>query len=144
MEDQVSGKSDTRPELGPVAVGDELIVISPSHRRNVPERIHLVTVIRAARVWIEVVDTEDLDKYREHGYGRTWRLRMDTQTDGGKVGYPTRFRTLEQHAWELRNQAAAEYLREIGLNQIWRSPRWKNDQVTLANLLREHDGLEKL
>jgi hypothetical protein len=129
---QPTGDTMPRPELGKLTVGDQVIVIQPIHR-GAPH-MYDATVTKVARVWIDLVEVTD------RTYPRVWRMRMNNQTDGGTTGIPTRFVTAEQYAWEQREKQARDYLREIRV-EVWRGP-WNNDQVTFANLIRTHEGLE--
>jgi hypothetical protein len=126
-----------RPELGPVAVGDELIVTENLSRRNT--RTIPVEVTAVGRTWLTV-------KAADGGYLRDDRFHMGTGTiyaPGKSTGNPPRIRTPEQIAWDGREAAAHAYLRENGID-VHGSRRWAHDKVTLANLIREHEGLDPL
>jgi hypothetical protein len=126
-------KIDKRPELGPLAVGDEMVV-----REGGTKRYYRARVAKVARIWIELegCDGEHLPWYLS-------RFRRDDQTTGKTAGYVNEFYTPEQRAWDLRRAAAETYLQEINV-EVWQSRRWKNDIVTLANLIREHEGLDRI
>jgi hypothetical protein len=123
-----------KPELGPVKAGDKVIVISGSRRGSHREAV----VTKAARVWLDLVETDDST------YPMTWRMRRDTQTDGGKYGSPTRFVTPEQLAWEEAERLADDFLKEAGIELRWSRSRYWTNKVTLANLIRKHEGLPEL
>lgn len=127
--------SDKRPELGNVQVGDKIIVLDRGRRET---RETDATVTRVARVWITATRNDD--------YPTEYRLRRDTQTDGSDVGTPLAFRTPEQHAWHQREAAAEAFLKEAGIEiSRWgRGGRYVNDKVTLANIIRRHEGLPEL
>jgi hypothetical protein len=125
-----------RPELGPLAVGDELMITETLNRgtRETP-----VEVVSVGRVWLTV-------KPIDGGYIRDDRFHMGTKTvypPGKGIGSPARIRTPEQLAWDRRESAAREYLRGLGI-EVHSSKRWADDMVTLANLIREHEGLDPL
>jgi hypothetical protein len=121
-----------KPELGKLTVGDQVIVITPYHHRE--DRMRDAVVTRVARIWIDLTEKSD------RPFPLMWRMRSDTQTDGGKIGQPVRFVTAEQYAWEQREKLATDYLREIGV-EVWKEP-WNNDRLTLTNLIRTHEGIE--
>lgn len=125
-----------KPELGKVAVGDRLLVIArrQAHRDEDPVEAE---VTKVARVWIELQAVGDR---------RTWRMRLDTRTDGSECGYPTRFATREQYAIEQRADAAEKYLRTVRACPDPGSP-WFNDPdrlLALANFIRQYDGLDPI
>lgn len=129
-----------KPPLGPINVGDTVLVIQPRMRRAGNELAPIpATVTKSARVWIDLQET-DTD-----GRARTWRMRLDTQDDGGDGRWATRFATPEQLAWQQRITAANSYLRDAGIKVDFDS-RWSGEDATilLANLLRAHDGLPKI
>lgn len=130
----------SKPELGRVAVGDRLLVIPARYGRGQLEP-RLAAVVKASRVWIDLEDVGD-DRWRS----QTWRLRLDTQDTGSGYSNRDRFVTTEQYAWEVRQSAVSIYLREQGITVEPGSP-WRRDEdslLTLANLLRQHDGLDPL
>jgi hypothetical protein len=131
----------SKPELGKIEVGDRLLVIPARMSRFADTTPRRVTVIKAARVWVDLVAEEDQDRL----HPRTWRMRRDTQDEGTSSNYNDRFVTQEQYGWEQRARAAEEYLTEIDLQLSWQSPWTKGDKViVLANLLRKHHGLDEL
>lgn len=127
----------SKPPLGRVAVGDRLLVIPNSHERGKAEVVP-VTVTSIGRVWIDLAEVTD-------GRPRTWRLRLDTQDDGKTGAYHDRFVTPEQYTRQERQSAAYAYLREQRVLPSEGSP-WRTEErmLTLANLLRHHDGLPAL
>lgn len=144
--------ADKRPELGPLAVGDTVIVyptgMGDRHRSAQPVRC---TVTKSARVWIEVV-REDGGFLADYDS----RFRKDTQdnrsdTTSGRA----RFHSEEQYAWALRRDAVREYLRGSGITveqhvmgRRYDDPRtpgpWYGRELELANLLRAAEGLDPL
>jgi hypothetical protein len=127
----------SRPELGTVSVGDRLLVIPARYGRTPTEPIE-VTVTKVARIWIDMAATD------KSAWPR-YRLRRDTQHDGGESNYRTRFVTREQYAWEQRLRQVNEYLREAGVDLAWNKP-WNTDErrIVLANLMRQHEELPAL
>lgn len=127
-----------KPELGKVAIGDHLLVIPATYARRPPEPVEAV-VTKVARVWTE------LEEAAGEGRKRTWRMRLDTQDEGGDSHYCARFRTREQHAWEQRLMAADTCLREAGVGlghgKPWQEP---DRRIALANMIRAYDGLPEL
>lgn len=124
-----------RPELGPVAVGDEVIVTHGDRHRSVKETPAVVVTVGRVWVTLEAVGGGYLPS---HG-----RFRIGDQLEEGTTGYRASFATPEQHAWSKRQSAAREYLRENRI-EVHGSQRWADDLVTLANLIREHEGLGPL
>jgi|SRR4051812_26355028 hypothetical protein len=125
-----------KPPLGKVAVGDRLIVIPASYNNRIKQEPVEAVVVKVARIWVELDEVEG---------PRSWRLRLDTQHDGGNGNYHDRFLTTEQHAWGQREQAVHDYLSEAGVS-LKHGSRWgtPEERLTLANLLRQHDGLDPL
>ncbi len=125
-----------KPTLGKVAVGDRLLVVArhQAHRDLDPVEAEVTSV---ARVWIEL---------RAVGGQRTWRMRLDTQSDGATAGYPTRFLAREQWETELRAKDAEAYLRKMRAcpdpGSVWFND--PNRLVALANFMRQHDYLNPL
>lgn len=129
----------SKPELGKVAVGDQLLVIPAAYGRTRSEPVEAV-VTKAARVWIDLRDIYDV-----RSQARAWRMRLDTQNVGSQYSQQDRFVTADQYAWEQRNTAANAYLREIDLIPGYKSPWYSEDRrLDLANLLRQHEGLPEL
>lgn len=130
----------SKPELGKVVVGDELIVIRPFNRYRADNDPIPVVVTKVGRVWIELAEVNQVRSMRS-----TWRMRLNTQNTGGQHSQRDRFVTAEQYAWEQRNTAANAYLREIDLMPGYKSPWYAEDQrLELANLLRRHASLPEL
>jgi hypothetical protein len=124
-----------RPELGPVAVGDELIVIDGVRRGEV--RTILAEVVKVGPVWVTLEPVGG-------GYlPSRGRFRVKDQREENTAGYRASFCTPEQKAWDDREHAADQYLREERI-ETHNSRRWSADKVTLANLIREHEGLDPL
>jgi hypothetical protein len=128
----------SKPELGDIAVGDKLIVIPCIRGRYDRREPREVVVTKAARVWIEMKSTSD-DKYNY-----TWRMRRDTQDEGGQHSPAWRFATVEQKKWEDREREASRFLDEAGIEFSWKRSRYKGDKVTLANIIRKHEGLPEI
>lgn len=126
-----------RPEFGPVAAGDEMIVTERSNRTT---RVILVTVLAVGRTWFVV---EAVGGGHVPGDGRFHMTTRTTYAPGKGIGSPPRIRTPEQYAWDERESAAREYLRDIRV-EAHGSQRWRDDLVTLANLIRDHEGLDLL
>ncbi len=120
------------PELGPLSVGDEVVVITEPQFAG--RRARRAVVAKAAPVWIDLKEVDG-----EGVYPRTWRMRRDTQDDAAEIGFPEVFRTPEQWKWEQRDIEAAEYLQEQGVELAYRSP-WIGRRAELADALRALGG----
>ncbi|MFI8932413.1 hypothetical protein ACIG3E_32715 [Streptomyces sp. NPDC053474] len=126
-------------ELTPVRVGDSVMVIdrygTGSHE---PVR---ALVTKAPRIWLEMTEAEP----RAGRTPLTWRLRRDTQDDGGGRHNRPRFLTSAQHAREQRRTSVDAYLAGAGIRTehgtLWHTPE---NRLVLANLLRAHEGLPPL
>lgn len=116
----------SRPELGKVTVGDELIVIRAynHYRDNDPLDAR---VIKAGRVWVELAASD----------GRTYRLRRDTQDDGSQYRGGDRFVTREQYTWEQQVEDARRVLRAVRIRLD--GSRWDHDDRLLALAAFIHD-----
>lgn len=100
-------------------VGDTVIVVDRSSGRE--GQTYRATVEKAARVWLTLImvpDTKNGERYL-----RTWRLRRDTQGEGGTVyGHPTCFYTLEQWAAREAETDARKVLSAAGISVDYGSP----------------------
>jgi len=116
-------------ELGALAVGDEVIV--SQHRGRSWDYIR-ARVTKVARVWVELEEIENASSRK-----RTWRMRLDTQREGGEGNYLSHFRTPAQHEWEKQRDDAQTFLGQQGLRPAFASPWRGADQVIrLAALIR--------
>lgn len=106
-----------------VEVGQTVIVTD--EYGHAKQNAYRGTVVKVARVWIDV-----------HCEGQQWgwRFRLDTQTDGGDIGYRPRFYTLDQWAEKLQRDAADAFLRGQDVTVGYRSP-WRDRKVELAQLM---------
>lgn len=127
-----------KPELGKVAVGDRLLVIPASYGRVVREPIY-ARVTKVGRVWVDLAEVSDA------GRVRAWRLRLDTQDNPSGYSQRDRFVTADQYAWEEQQSAVHAYLREQRVMPESDSP-WRSEErmLTLANLMRQYDGLDSI
>lgn len=124
---------DAAPELGKLEVGDEILVVHPSYRTrntdpNQPER---AVVTSKARIWITAEQPYGLDMSR---YRKSWRLRLDNQTDGGESNYAVRFYTPDQWRFRQALNDAERYLVTQGIRVEWDSP-WKHRAIELARMV---------
>jgi hypothetical protein len=125
--------SSERPGIAHLQVGDEVLFQSASGGEWWP-----AVIVEQKRVWWLLEVTREV---AGHEISRAVRMRADTQTDGSR--FPHRFATPEQRAWDRRRVEADRYLTSVGVD-VRHSARWRNDRVTLANLIRAHEGLEEL
>ncbi len=115
----------SRPELGAVAVGDEVFVREGGHRGSARP----ATIAKVGRVWLTLKSTES---------GREWRMRRDRQTTGSGVGYETSFCTPDQLAYDRQASAASAFLQGQGISVNFGSPWWDSDgRIALADLIRK-------
>jgi hypothetical protein len=126
-----------RPELGEITPGQTFVKID-SFRRSRRTRMR---VIKVARVWVSVVP-EEKAKAGSWTEQDIEKFRKDNQTDGGQTGTPKIYFTEAQYAWHKREALAYEFLREAGISAY--QGRYSRDRVTLANLIRAHEGLEAI
>lgn len=116
-----------KPALGPVKVGDTLLVFLARYSRDrTPPAPIEATVIKVGRVWIELQDPDSTSRFP-----RTWRLRLDTQDDASKTNYHDRFVTTGQFEWEQQVAAARAAVASLKLD--WTSP-WQRDEDRLLAL----------
>lgn len=124
-----------KPPLGPVKVGDRLLVIPAARNNRIKEPVE-VTVTKVGRIWAEFAEVDG---------PRSWRLRLDTQHDGGAGSVHDRFVTFEQRAWENRMRLVDAELFDAGIRIDHSSP-WREEErrIALANFIRQHNGLGPL
>lgn len=129
-----------KPALGPVNVGDHLLVIPAPDHRTKPDPIDAV-VTKKGRAWIEL-DRTDAEQYTNRS--APYRLRLDTQRDvtGYGHGYSHRFVTAEQYAYEQRIHEAWQALTDAGINPTSGS-LWRTDEdrfLALGDFIRQYDA----
>lgn len=129
-----------KPELGELTVGQSVMVRrSPNdmHRRKGEDRYIPATVVKTARVWVDLEGMEETWK-------RTWRMRRDTQDEGTQYsGSNASFLTMDQHAWEETRSWALATLKDHGLTVESCSP-WRGREIELADHLAKLDPLMTL
>lgn len=128
-----------RPALGPVNVGDTLLVFEARyHRSKIPNPPIDATVVKVGRVWIDLEEANEVASFR-----RTWRLRLDTQDDGTKgSAYHDRFMTADQYAWQQKVSEARQVLDDAKIRLDFGSP-WREDEdrlFALAEFVRAYDA----
>lgn len=114
-------------------IGSPVFVIQPSYSpRNRVAPVRGV-IISAARVWCEIECTFP------SGVKRTFRLRLDDQTDGSNSYYATCWRTPAQHEYHEALRSADAFLTDQGINPE-RGSRWNDpaDRIELARLVWPH------
>lgn len=97
-----------RPDLDPATldVGTQVVVIDPGVSRG-RRKAHTGTVTWQGRVWI-TVDNDD-----QSARPKSWKFRMDDQTDGTASNYATRFYTVDQHRFHEASCEADQYLSDL-------------------------------
>lgn len=127
----------TEPDLGSLAVGSEVVVVQASfHQRRVKDPHPMRGVVTSkARVWITVQQILPPEWATVSHTPRTWRLRLDDQTDGSASHYATRFYTPDQYRFRQALNAATGYLAQQGLRPDWQSP-WHTDRGRTVELAR--------
>lgn len=133
---RVADLSRPRPKCPVLAVGDEVLVISPSGR---PGREPIVAeVVEARRVWLVV------QAKREGSLiGQSWRMRRDCQTERNLeyTQFNHEFVTREQYEYDQALKAADKVIWDAGI-RIERSwgmagPEWTPARrAALADLIR--------
>lgn len=116
-----------------MTIGSPAIVIQPSYSPRNRVAPAPGVIISAARVWCEIECTFP------SGVKRTFRLRLDDQTDGTNSYYATRWRTPAQHEWHEALRSADAFLSDQGINPE-RGSRWNDpaDRIELARLVWPH------
>jgi hypothetical protein len=130
----------SRPIMPPLQPGDRL-TYRPNLRRA--RKDTEVVVTRVGRIYAYA----SIPEYAERGYtGDEYKFNKTTgHIHGGNYSSPGRMLTQAQVEWHERAKAAEDYLTGEHFKGIWDlRPRWREDLVTLANLLRAHDGLDPL
>ena len=121
-------------------VGDRLIVPGGTYR---PERTYIVVAVR--RIKFDVVSEDQFEQYTETGRGHVTTWRKDTAQQEGDNSFngPVLY-SPETLALDKRRAAAREYLNNGLRLDTYRMNTDVIDTLTLANLIREHLGLEPL
>jgi hypothetical protein len=135
-----------RPTLGTPNVGDTVIVLVLRHRQET--EVIEATITKVARLFVTITENANNRPLYEGQIfrPRTWRMRMTTQHEDSNYVHYDRFVTPGQYAWDQRDSAARAYLREVGVSIDSRSLHRDDPAfpVTLANLIRGHNGLDTL
>lgn len=125
-----------RPPLGAVKIGTPVTVTDPNARAN--QRTD-ASIIKASPVWLTIQETDVTGRSP-----RTWKMRRDSQNEATGYGHGgCYFRTTEQQAWENATNHAYAYLRDYGIRVDSTVPHQERRALalTVANLLRQHNGL---
>lgn len=132
----------TRPALGELKPGQPVMIrqsYNDTRGRKPEDRYIPAVVVKASRVWIELVSTD------EKRYRMSWRMRRDTQDEATQYpGSNASFATLDQHAWDETWRWARDVLIDHGIELRNRSP-WRGREIEMANLLAKvnlHDTEE--
>ncbi|GAA1977279.1 hypothetical protein [Kitasatospora viridis] len=126
-----------RPELGPIAVGDPVIVTI----NNLQGAVDLVsaTITKINPVWLVITQTSPSGRR-----AREWRMRRDSQRErDGLDPYEDQFATPAQHNWDRRLAFATTHLAAQGIELQATSP-WNDPdrRILLADLIRQHTTTE--
>ena len=125
--------NDEKPGVAHLQVGDVVLLGGPLYRSGY-EYVQ-ATIMAKSRVWWTV---EWYDSIRDAvGSVKVHSVKMTTDDYRYDI-----FTTQERIAWDERQAAASEYLNSQGV-ELYRSARWGNDKLTLANLIRRHEGLDE-
>lgn len=120
-------------------VGDVLFASPGRYREG-----YNAVVVRVARIKFDVIREGDYAKYQETGRGHVGTFRKDTaREDGDYNGNGPELYTPESWALKLRKDAAAEYLKSLGI-EVYRLKGDVIDILTLANLVRNHLNIEEI
>ena len=126
--------TSAKPGVGHLRVGDS-VLLARSIYRSEPE-YHEAVITAQNRVWWTV-------EWHDSRWNRTNSVRVHSvkmTTDDNRYDF---FTTQERVDWQQRQTAAREYLREQGI-EIYKSKRWGDDRLTLANLIRRHENLDEI
>lgn len=127
--------TDTRFDRKALTVGTELMVVDgvPGYRRGGDDPVKVV-VTEKARIWITVEEVGGGAGGRR--WPRTWRFRLDDQTDGASGAYSTRFYTPEQYLIRSAAIQATRYLDGERIRVEYDSP-WRTDfgKIQLARII---------
>lgn len=119
-----------------MTIGSPVVVIQPTYSRRVPVAPVQAVIVSMARVWCEI---EAVEPNPTTGRSRTWRMRLDDQTDGSDSYYAPRWRTPAQHEWHEALRSADAFLSDqgihLGLGSRWNDPA---DRIELARLVWPH------
>lgn len=126
--------TSVRPGTDHLKVGDPVLLAQSIYRRG--HEYHEAVITVQNRVWwtVEWYDSrmDRVHSIKVHSVKRT--------TDDNRYDF---FTTQERIDWQQREAAAREYLHEQGI-ELHRSKRWSDDRLTLANLIRRHEGLDEI
>lgn len=113
-----------RPELGPLAKGD--IVLMRSGRLLDADRVREMTVVSLGPKWVGLADHTSRWFGTPEGKFYIRRFLLADQREGERskrIGYGCSFATREQHEYDVREQGVANYLRDVlGVDIMPRSP----------------------
>lgn len=111
------------PEIAALKEGDEVMVIKGGGRRSTTSHARIV---KAARIWLDIKEDVNLGG----DYSRVWRMRRDTQYEGGEGNYLSYFLTPAQYVQRQRVEAARKTIDACGI-QVAYSKKWHDDPEKL-------------
>lgn len=109
-----------------VKVGDEVFVRPASYGRGSARNLIPARVTKVARVWLEIERMDDTPLVKA-----TWRMRRDTQSEGGGYSIDARFVTPEQAEQEKQLNVADATLKAHGIDIRYESP-WRSPSRRIA------------
>ena len=104
-----------RPELGPLAKGD-IVLMRSSNRAHDPGNVREMTIVSLGLRWVGLADHTSRWFGTEHGKTMVRRFLLSDQREGepGKrIGYSCSFATREQHAYDVRLSEAIAYVCDV-------------------------------
>lgn len=129
-----------RPELGPLAKGD-IVIMRSRNRAHDPGNIREMTVVSLGPKWVGLADhtSKWFGTEYERQYVRRFLLTDQCEGEPGKrIGYSCSFATREQHAWDMLVRDAERYVRDVAGLDIRRGAvpfAGEDGIVKLANIL---------
>jgi hypothetical protein len=117
------------PEIASLKLGDEVIVIEAKLYTRAGQVGCKARIVKAARIWLDIKEDLNLGG----GYSRVWRMRRDTQYEGGEGNYLSYFLTPAQYVQQRRAEAARKTIDACGI-QIAYGEKWQDDPKKLIAL----------
>lgn len=122
-----------QPGLDHLKVGDPVLLGRKLYRAG--NEYYEATITAQNRVWWTVEFYNSIRDIVETVKVHSVKLTTDSHV----YDFLT---TQERVDWGERQSAAWKYLLDEGI-ETHRSKRWNNDRLTLANLIRRHEGLDE-
>lgn len=120
-------------------VGEKLIIVTPSHRNGVPEKVAVGTVVKVGTKLAHIRIGEENDR----GWNPPRKFRIESQHTEDATNYNSWYLTEDQAEWQKKSDEATATFRKYYVDISWRSTiRDPEKYVRVAEAIREIMGAD--